>query len=177
VASGSAQPIEVRSIGGMERFSGWTAEDGWHTRTGGGLIVYDRTDADGAYTFSVRLDRDGNPFSSARRLSWIVGYIDDRNYVRFQLDRDNFYRTEIVNGRASDTIRTPHQIPTTGSAVRLMVQVSTRRVTHRFSAGGQAWSTFHEWDGLQLRNRRFGFEIERGERVAIADFQFRPAPR
>ena len=92
VNAGGPTTIDVRSliVTGMERFdqAGWSSADAWTTRRGGNFVLYDRTGSRGTISFTIRMDRNGNPFSSGSRLNWVVGYayilVTDR-YPPFRL--------------------------------------------------------------------------------------------
>jgi hypothetical protein len=178
VSSGQSQVVDVRSVGGMERFQGWTTADGWSTRRGGGFVLYDRTDAEGRYTFTVRLDRNGNPFTTGGRLTFVVGYVDDRNYVRFQLDRNNFYRADVIGFRELNEVEHRHGIPMASTEVHLAIQVSSQLIVHQFRLPSGEWQTIDTWDRQRpLSNLRFGFQLPRNDELTISNFRFYPASR
>ena len=127
VTSGATQSLDLRNIivTGMERFDlmGWTRDENWFRRRGGGFSLYNQANAGGRFTFTVRLDRDGNPFSTGPRLKWVVGYVDNNTYVMMQLDEDALYRVDMVGG-APQQARIPHRIPTNVPFVHLNVRIS-----------------------------------------------------
>src|SRR5690606_31594892 len=119
--------IDLRGVpSGIERFAAgaWVARDSWYTRKGGGFVLYDRTAPQHTITFTVRRNR-GRFFSSGQRLRWVVGYRDERNHVRLELDDDRFYRIEVVDGQQRVT-ETRHGIPGT-EQLHLSVQVAGNR--------------------------------------------------
>ena len=110
--SGATQALDVRTIivSGMELFD-LSVETGrklvYASRRG--IRRLHRSIADGRYTSTIRLDRNGNPFSTSSRLKWVVGYVDNNTHVMMQLDKDALYRLDVVGG-ASQQVRnsTPH---------------------------------------------------------------------
>ena len=150
VASADAPAtIDVRNmiVTGMERFdpAGWTEADSWSTRRGGNFVLYNRSGSQGTISFTIRLDRSGNPFSSGSRLKWVVGYADSTNYIMLQLDKDAFYRSVVMNGTPQPPTTQEHRIPDNVPYVNLRVQLareSTRpRVRDAGRTSGRCWTT------------------------------------
>ena len=84
--------MDVRGfiVTGMERFApGWIQAGDWWTRSGGGYALYDRRGSQATITFTIRTDGSRNLFSGGAQLRWVVGYVDDKNYIRMQLDKDS----------------------------------------------------------------------------------------
>ena len=115
VSADAPATIDLRNaiVTGMERFdlAGWTLTDSWSTRRGGNFVLYDRAGSQGTISFTIRMDRSGNPFSSGSRLNWVVGYADSQNYVQLQLDKDAFYRRVVTNGTPQTPTPVQHRIP------------------------------------------------------------------
>ncbi len=140
VTGGSARTVNLRNIAaGMEGFdlTTWTKSDSWYTRRGGAMVLYERRNSNGRFTFTIRLDQNGNPFSSGPRFTWAIGFTDNGNYVMLQLDKDAFYRTEFVGGSPvpSSALRLEHRIPTNVSFIHLSAAVSGSRL-----GIGTAWT-------------------------------------
>jgi len=186
VSSGATQALDVRTIivSGMELFdlSGWKRDENWFMRRGGGFALYSRSIADSRYTFTIRLDRNGNPFSTSSRLKWVVGYVDNNTHVMMQLDKDALYRLDVVGG-ASQQVRIPHRIPTNVPFVHLNVQVSGARLIHQYSVDGSNWQQLDSWtrtpNGPEGGRRtpldgRFGFFLQGDEEVFVSNFLNHP---
>ena len=184
VSGPGAQVVDVRNlvVSGMERFdmTGWTRQDAWFTRHGGNFVLYNRQLGDGTIAFTVRLDRSGNPFSSGSRLAWVVGYIDSRNYVQLQIDKDNFYRSVIAAGTPSQPTRIEHKIPTNGPFVNMRVRIAGTQLLHEYSVREGVWQTIDAWqattgpDPKRVLNGNFGFFLPGTEEVTISNFFFYP---
>jgi hypothetical protein len=185
VAAGESRTLDLRAIvTSMERFDqlGWQRADAWLVRRGGGFVLYDAPATDGKYSFTIRTDRSGNPFSSGPRLRWVVGYVDNQNHVMLQLDGDHFYRSEVVGGRDGATVRTPHSIPTDGSFVHLSVQINGSQLVHQYSVRDGVWQTLDSWNRTTPSRQapfdgRFGFFLPGSDEVQIANFLFYPPSR
>jgi len=190
VSSGVTQALDLRSVivTGMESFdlSGWKRDENWYTRRGGGFALYNRAITDGRYTFTVRLDRNGNPFSSAARLKWVIGFVDNNTHVMMQLDKDALYRADVVGG-VSQFVRIAHRIPTNVPFVHLNVQLSGPRLIHQYSVDGSNWQELDSWirtppGGAEGGRRtpldgRFGFFLQADEEVFVSNFLNYPESR
>ncbi|HET9360866.1 MAG TPA: protein kinase [Vicinamibacterales bacterium] len=177
-------------ITGMEQFdqAGWTRTDNWYTRRGGTFVLYNHGSPDGKFTFTVRLDRSGNPFTTGSRFNWVVGYIDNRRHVRLQLDEDNFYRTDVVDGIAQPSQEIPHRIRTNVPFIHVGTLVSGAQLVTQFSTDGTNWQTIDTWirttpSGRPEPGRRtmldgkFGFFLPGEEQLTISNFRYYPSSR
>jgi serine/threonine protein kinase len=190
VGSGASQSLDVRNlvVTGMERFDsgGWMRDDTWFRRRGGGFSLYNQSNPEGRFTFTVRLDRDGNPFSTGSRLKWVVGYVNNRTYVMMQLDEDALYRVETVDSEAQQA-RIPHRIPTNVPFVHFTVQISGARLIHQYSVDGTDWRMLDSWSRATLAapgngrraplDGRFGFFLPGDEEVVVSNFLYYPESR
>ena len=189
VTAGGKQTLDVRRmiVTGMEQFdlSAWKRDEDWFTRRGGGFALYNRPSTDGRFTFTVRLDRDGNPFSSGSRLKWVVGYVDNNTHVMLQLDKDAFYRADVVGGQ-SQPVRVAHRIPTNVPFVHLNVQLSGARLIHQYSVDGTNWQTLDSWTRTPRPSEkprrtpfdgRFGLFLAGDEEVFVSNFLHYPESR
>jgi hypothetical protein len=176
VSARGSRPVDLRGVpSSVEGFtgSGWTRKEGWFMRRGGGIQLYDRTAPSSTITFTVRRNR-GRFFSSGERLRWLVGYVDPRNHLRFELDNDRLYRTEVIGGQPRTT-EVRHRIPDTDQ-VHLSVQVLGNNVVHRFSVPQQP----NQWHMLDTLARstptegQFGFDLRGNDELQMSNFVFKP---
>src|SRR5258708_6248424 len=64
--------------------------------------MYSISPTTGTFVFSAMLTK-------GHRLQWILNCTDANDYVLFQMDDNNFYRTEIKNGQKGDETKIPHK--------------------------------------------------------------------
>jgi hypothetical protein len=175
VAPGGARVLDLRGVpSGLERFAAgsWTLRDSWQTRKGGGFILYNRSAPQYSATFTARRNR-GRLFGSGRRIRWVVGYKDERNYVRLELDDDRFYRVEVANGQEKAT-QIKHGIAN-AEQVHVSVQVAGGRLVHQYSLPGKpGWQTIDTWTRAVPLDGRFGFYLPGDEEMQITNFAFSP---
>ena len=184
--AGASTTIDLRSliVSGMERFdaSGWMPQDGWFTRRGGNFVLYNRNAHEGTISFTVRLDGNRNPFSGGSRLNWVVGFADSRNYVLLQVDKDDFYRSAVIDSVPQQQMKKPHRIPTSGPYVYFRVQILGNRLVHEYSTQPNVWHDLDDWateGGPTTRPRglldgQFGFFLPGTLELTISNFFFYP---
>ena len=187
VSADALATIDLRNaiVTGMERFglAGWTLTDSWYTRRGGNFVLYDRAGSQGTISFTIRMDRSGNPFSSGSRLNWVVGYADSQNYVQLQLDKDAFYRRVVSNGTPQTPTPVPHRIRDNAQYVNLRVQLLGNRLVHEFATQENNWQVLDNWSSAgsapagtkrELLDGQFGFFLPGAEEIAISNFRYYP---
>jgi hypothetical protein len=69
----------------------WKPENGAFVHKGGDFVMYNLAPTSGTFVFSAML-------AKGRRLQWMLNCVDANNYVLFQMDENNFYRTVVRNG-------------------------------------------------------------------------------
>ncbi len=80
----------------------WKRERDSFIRKGGDFVLYGVVPASGTFVFSAMP-------AKGHLLQWVLNYTDPKNYVLFQMDDNNFYRTVIRNGKKTDEIIVPHK--------------------------------------------------------------------
>jgi hypothetical protein len=191
VTAGDTHALDLRALlpVGMEGFdlAAWTRAENWFTRKGGGFVLFNQPRPDGRFTYTIRLDRSGNPFSTGPRLKWVVGYVDNNTHVMMQLDRDGLYRADVVGG-ASQAVKIAHRIPTNVPFVHLSTQITGAQLIHQFSIDGKNWQVLDTWnrttatgapEGARrtLLDGRFGFFLSGDEEVFVSNFLYYPESR
>ncbi len=69
----------------------WKHEGDSFIRKGGDFVLYGVVPSSGTFVFSAMPTK-------GHLLQWVLNYTDPKNYVLFQMDDNNFYRTVIRNG-------------------------------------------------------------------------------
>ena len=143
--------------------SGWKQENGSFVRKGGDYILYGVTPTSGTFVFSAMLTK-------GHRLQWVVNYTDPNNYDLFQIDENNFYRTDIRNGQKTSDAKIPHK-GEKKSFRTLQIHVSPTEIVHQIKQGN-AWFVLDRWTlpGTNLSSGRFGFYVPGGDQVSLASF-------
>ncbi len=143
--------------------SGWKQENGVFIRKGGDYILYGVTPTSGTFIFSAMLTK-------GHRLQWVVNYTDPNNYDLFQIDDNNFYRTDIRNGQKMSDAKIPHK-GEKKSFRTLQIHVSPTEIVHQIKQGN-TWFVLDRWTlpGTNLSSGRFGFYLPGGDQVSLANF-------
>jgi tetratricopeptide (TPR) repeat protein len=141
----------------------WKREGDSFLRKGGDFVLYKVDPASGTFIFSAMLTK-------GHFLQWVLNYSDPKNYILFQIDDDNFYRTVIRNGEKTNEIIVPDKndkksFRTFGIRVSPAALVS--QIKH-----GDSWTVLDRWTqpGADLSQGKFGFYIPGNDEVALSSF-------
>ncbi len=151
---------------GMSKWSdpsAWKQENGAFVRKGGDYTLYGVTPTSGTFVFSAILTK-------GHRLQWVLNYTDPNNYDLFQIDENNFYRTDIRNGQKTNDVKIPHK--SDKKAFRTFeIHVSPTEIVHQIRVG-DAWVVLDRWTvpGTNLSAGRFGFYLPSGDQMSLANF-------
>ena len=155
--------------GGMEEWEipagGWRPEKNWFVRRGGGIVLYRPSPAAGTFVFSAMLQK-------GHRLQWLLDYVDDGNYVLFQMDENFFYRSQLKDGKVVDEQKVPRK--TDKKQFRtLQVVVTPNLITH-YLWDGNTWVSLDAFSlsGTNLAAGKFGFLISNNDEVALSNFNY-----
>ncbi len=167
VIAGQSKALDLSlAPGGMSK---WDAPGAWKHEgdsficKGGEFVLYGDVPASGTFVFSAMLTR-------GRLLQWVLNYTDSKNYVLFQLDDNNFYRSVIRNGEKTDEIIVPDK-GDKKSFRTLHIRVSSTEIVHQISHGDSG-RVLDRWTqpGTNLSLGKFGFYIPGNDQVALASF-------
>ena len=107
VAAGQSRSLDLSlAPSGMSLWedpAGWKQEKGSFVRKGGDFVMYSLSPTTGTFVFSAMLTK-------GHRLQWMLNCINANNYVLFQMDDNNFYRTVVQNGQKGDEVKIPHKV-------------------------------------------------------------------
>jgi serine/threonine-protein kinase len=143
--------------------SGWKQENGAFVRKGGDYIFYGVTPTSGTFMFSAVLTK-------GHRLQWVLNYVDPNNYDLFQIDENNFYRTDVRNGQKTNDVKIPHKSEKKAFNT-FEIHVSPTEIIHQIRQG-DAWIVLDRWTlpGSSLSAGRFGFYLPGGDQMSLANF-------
>ncbi len=167
VAAGQSRSLDLSlAPSGMAKWedpAGWKQEKGSFVRKGGDFVMYSISPTTGTFVFSAMLTK-------GHRLQWILNCTDANNYVLFQMDDNNFYRTEIKNGQKGDETKIPHKNDKK-SFRTLQIRVGSNEIVHQIKQG-DGWGVLDRWTqtGGNLSLGRFGFYIPGNDQVALSSF-------
>jgi tetratricopeptide (TPR) repeat protein len=141
----------------------WKQEGDSYARKGGDFVLYGIDPASGTFVFSAMLTR-------GHLLQWVLNYTDSKNYVLFQMDDNNFYRSVIHNGSKTDEIIVPHKGEKKGLRT-LHIRVSPTELVHQIKHG-DSWIVLDRWTqpSVNLSLGKFGFYIPGNDQVTLSSF-------
>ena len=167
LAAGQSRNIDLAlAADGMSKWedpSSWKQENGNFVRKGGDYVLYGVSPTAGTFVFSAMLTK-------GHRLQWVVNYTDPNNYDLFQIDDNNFYRTDIRKGQKVSDAKIPHK-GEKKSFRSIQIRVSSAEITHLIKQG-ESWVVLDRWTqpGTNLSSGHFGFYLPGGDQVSLASF-------
>ena len=167
VIAGQSKTLDLSlAASGMSKWDdpgAWKHEGDSFTRKGGAFVLYGAVPASGTFVFSAMLTK-------GRLLQWVLNYSDPKNYVLFQLDDNNFYRTVIRNGQKADEIIVPDR-GDKKTFRTIQIRVSPTELVHQ-TKHGDHWVVLDRWaqPGTNLSLGKFGFCVPGNDQVALSSF-------
>jgi serine/threonine-protein kinase len=167
LAAGQSRNLDLSlSPNGMSKWenpSGWKQDKGSFVHKGGDFVMYGVTPTSGTFVFSAML-------AKGHRLQWMLNCTNANNYVLFQMDDNNFYRTVVRDGQKGDEVKIPHKADKK-SYRTLQIRVEPNQIVHQIRQG-DGWVVLDRWTqpGNNLSLGRFGFYIPGSDQVALSSF-------
>lgn len=166
VVAGQSRTVDLSlAPSGMSKWEdpgAWKHEGDAYTRKGDDFVLYGVTPASGTFLFSA--------MPKGRLMQWVLNYTGPNNYMLFQIDDKNFYRSAIRNGQKTDEIIVPHK-GDKKTFRTLQIRVSPTEIVHLIK-DGDSWSVLDRWTqpGANLGSGKFGFYLPGNEQVAVSSF-------
>ena len=167
VLAGQSKALDLSlAPSGMSKWDdpgAWKQEKDSLIRKGGDFVLYGAVPASGTFRFSAMIIR-------GRVLQWVLNYSDPKNYILFQMDDSNFYRTVIRNGEKTQEIIVPDKNDKK-SFRTLETRVSATELVHLIKHGDR-WTVLDRWTqpGTNPSLGKFGFYIPGNDEVALSSF-------
>jgi tetratricopeptide (TPR) repeat protein len=167
ITAGQSKTLDLSlAPSGMSKWDdagAWKQEKDSFLRKGGDFVLYGVAPASGTFAFSAMP-------AKGHVLQWVLNYSDPKNYVLFQIDDKNFYRTVIRRGEKTDEIIVPDR-DDKKSIRTIQIRVSPTEVVHQIKHGDR-WTVLDRWTqpGTNLSLGKFGFYIPGNDEVALSSF-------
>ena len=167
VVAGQSKSLDLSlAPNGMSKWvdaGAWKHEKDAFIRQGGDFVLFGVVPTSGSFAFSAMVTK-------GHLLQWVFNYTDSKNYVLFQMDENNFYRSVIRNGKKSDEIIVPDKGDKKSFRV-LHIRVSPTEIVHQIGHG-DSWTVLDRWTqpGTNLSLGKFGFYIPGNDQVAVSGF-------
>jgi len=176
IVAGQSQRLELQltalklkpSPHGMaewEKTGGWRREAEWYVRRGGDFFFYPIVPSAGELRFTANLRR-------GRRFQWVLNYVDPKNYLLFQIDKNNLVRYQVLGGKRTKLREIPHGLETTETC-QLQITLASGKIVHQVYQSGK-WLPLDDWNDVPeaLRSGKFGFYIPGSDELAVSHFEF-----
>jgi len=150
----------------------WKKEDVWYTRQGGDFVLYKITPTAGTFTFAISPRESKGVFGGAPKVRWVIDYLDPKNYIEFEIDKQTFASAEYRNGKKIDHAkRKPHGVESSSFVIQMMVD--SGRIVAQIRSGDN-WEPLDQWNepGHNYADGRFGFRLPNQDQMYLTDFRF-----
>jgi tetratricopeptide (TPR) repeat protein len=149
----------------------WKKDDVWYTRQGGDFVLYKITPTTGTFIFSIS-PRDSKGVFDPPKVRWVINYLDPKNYIEFEIDKQAFASAEYRNGEKIDHAkRKPHGVESSNFVIQMRIDPGQVMVQIR---SGDDWEPLDQWNepGHNYAAGRFGFRIPDQDQMYLTDFRF-----
>lgn len=186
VAAGKTETVALRlrkqtesvSVMKMDAWAGagWTRESAWYVHRGGGFVIFPAKPVFGTLVFSAlrRTRLLGN-----NRIQWVINYRDPQNYLLFEIDRKDLYRTEVVSGKKRELPKIALPAAPTGNQLQftIRIDISGSSVEHLVQKGSR-WVAIDTmtFSAKALADGAFGFYLPGNDELLVSDFAFTRRP-
>ena len=161
--------VKTGTIADFENAAEWTTEGEYSVHKGGNTVLYGRSPTSGTFAFRMAL-------LNGKRLQWYVNYVDGKNYVLYQMDKKNFFRHDVVNGKndKSKYIKVEHGLDKQ-SVYQFQIDVSANGITHSLYDGA-SWKAIDNYSGAgrNLAAGKFGLLIPGKDVFGLSNFRYQP---
>ncbi len=150
----------------------WKREDVWYTRQGGDFVLYKLTPTTGTFNFAISPKESKGIFGGSPKVRWVIDYLDPKDYIEFEIDKQSFASADYRNGKKTDHAkRKPHGVDS--SSFQIQMSVDAGRIVVQIRSG-DTWMTLDEWSeaGRNLADGRFGFRLPNQDQMYLTDFKF-----
>jgi tetratricopeptide (TPR) repeat protein len=167
ISAGQSKTLDLSlAPNGMSKWDdpgAWKQEGDSFLRKGGDFVLYSVVPVSGTFIFSAMP-------AKGHLLQWVFNYTDPQNYVLFQMDDNNFYRSVIRNGKKSDEIIVPDK-GDKKTFRTFHIHVSPTEIVHEIK-NGNSWTVVDRWTqpGTNLSLGKFGFYVPGSDQVAVSSF-------
>jgi hypothetical protein len=152
----------------------WSKEDSWYTRQGGDFVLYKINPTSGVFRFAISpkeskgfLGMGGNP-----KMRWVIDYLDSKNYIEFQIDKQNYWSDEYRNGKKIEHAkRKPHGVDAT--SFQIQMTVARGKILIEIGSGG-SYERLDEWsdEDSNFTGGQFGFHLPNQDQLFLSNFAF-----
>ena len=152
----------------------WKMEDVWYTRQGGDFVLYKISPTTGIFTFAISPSGKGGIFGGSPKVRWVINYLDPKNYIEFEIDKQSFASAEYRNGKKTDHAkRRPHGVES--SSFQIQMTVDPGRILVQIRSGDKL-EQLDQWsESGNYADGRFGFRLPNQDQMYLTDFRFTQA--
>ncbi len=158
-----AQP--ALQLADWEKAGGWRSENNTLVRSGGNFVLSPGSAGPGVYVFTARALKGGS-------VQWVAGYTDRSNYVLYEINKNQFERTQVIRGDKKEKFRARHGL-NGGGFVSVKVEVTPDAIIHKVLKGDN-WVVIDTFEHASTDSGQFGFYVPGRDEIGLSFFNFFP---
>jgi hypothetical protein len=147
----------------------WRQDGEWLMRHGGDFVLYKVTPSSGIYQFTLR--SKGSVFSGPK-VRWLANYVNERNYILFELERQSFSVTEYRDRKKSMHVD-KKKLAAKSDVHTIRLTIEPERLEVALLVDG-SFTPLDEWKrpSAAFTDGRFGFYFPGDLEMWLANFTF-----
>lgn len=153
----------------------WGMDGVWYTRQGGDFVLYKFTPAAGVFRFAIApkaskgfLGIGGNP-----KMRWVVNYVDPKNYIEFQIDKQWYSSEQYINGKKIEHVKRKAHGLTDVTSFEIQMTVAPAKLSIELRSGSD-YTTLDQFSDADSNyaDGRFGFHLPNQDQIYLTNFSF-----
>jgi hypothetical protein len=159
---------DTRGMDAKDWSKPWSKAGGWFARSGGDFVLYNPTPAIGVFRFTTQPKK----FFRGGKIRWVLNYLDDRNYILFELDK-NYNRSVFRDGKRTGR-PVKKNIGVAADYFNIEMVVTPKRIAVKLLLGDKSSDSLDEWEpsDADLTKGHFGFYLPGETQMLLANFSF-----
>jgi len=147
----------------------WSKDGGWFTRRGGNFVLYKVTRVTGTYQFTVHAK---GSVLSGPKVRWVARYVDERNYILFELEKQSYSVTEYRDGKKTAHVK-KKKLAEKSDVNTIRMTIQPQSLTVALLTNGSV-TELDDWKqpSPAFTEGRFGFDLPGDTQIWLANFTF-----
>jgi hypothetical protein len=164
--SGRKDQGKVFSLADVEKTGGWTVENKVLTRIGGNYAMLPIGSSPGTYSFTAMMLK-------GKRLDWVIGFVDGKNNVTYELNSDKLERTAYIDGKKYN-VKPPLKVKV-DAWIQITVEVTQNSIVTSIQQEDNNYPAIDKFSDpkINLLQGKFGFRVPGKDRLAVGAFTFK----
>ncbi len=151
----------------------WAMDGVWYTRQGGDFVLYKIEPTAGLFRFAIGPKSSKGFLGRNPKMRWVINYVDPKNYIEFQIDKQWYQSEEYRNGKKIEHVKHKAHGVVDASSFELHMTVAPNKMLIEIRSGDN-YIPLDEWtdEDHNYTEGRFGFHLPNQDQIYLANFSF-----